>query len=99
MSVMVGLGFLWYLPIPLIVKFCVSAFYAFFMGCALFTFWYCIGEEIFNLQMSELPASNKSPAFAVVIEAKARPVRGTVFETKVAELNDRTEAERNRVPR
>ena len=55
MSVMVGLGFLCYLPIPLIAKFCVTPFYAFFMACALFTFWYSVGESVFHLRMSELP--------------------------------------------
>ncbi|MEO7300269.1 MAG: hypothetical protein ABI042_17020 [Verrucomicrobiota bacterium] len=65
MSVMVGLGFLWYLPIPLIVKFCASPFYGFLMGCTLFAFWYHLGEGVFDLQMSELlPDKSLEPTAA-----------------------------------
>jgi hypothetical protein len=60
MSVMMGLGFLWYLPIPLIAKFCVSPFYGFFLACALFTFWYCAGEDVFGMRMSELPPNKRA---------------------------------------
>jgi len=69
LSVMVGLGFMSYLPIPLVAKFCVTPFYAFFMACALFTFWYYVGESVFDLQMSELPP-NKS------LEPTAAPLLG-----------------------
>ena len=55
-----GLGFLWYLPIPLIAKFCVSPFYGFFLACALFTFWYCAGEDVFGMRMSELPPNKRA---------------------------------------
>ena len=52
---MIGLCFLWYLPIPLIAKFFVSPFYGLFIACALFTFWYCVGEDVFDMRMSDLP--------------------------------------------
>lgn len=76
MSVMIGLGFLWYLPIPLIAKFCVSPFYGFFVACALFTFWYCVGEDVFDMRMSEVSPNisvQATPGYAFVFVLALRP--------------------------
>jgi hypothetical protein len=58
MSDVIGLCFLWYLPIPLVAKICATPFYAFAMGCALFTFWLVVGEAVFDRWLCQLPPNH-----------------------------------------
>jgi len=92
MSDIVGLCFLWYLPIPLVAKICATPFYAFIMGWALFTFWYCVGEDVFDRRMSELPPNQDAAANGIsavhssVAGVRERIVRSTAAAEAVAEL-------------